>query len=272
MRAVRSVVALSAALTLAACGADQGPTAPSSEGIAQLSNASSLVTADGTDPGWAPPRPPRSTVVNQPPLPFARAAKLAVCHQTGNGSYRLISISDKVWNGHQRHGDASPGEAVPGMNAHTFDDACVPEPSDPPGCDAVTGDWLGTYSWDCGGDATGTTDIFFVLTDQCDGLITGTVDYMGGTSSVQGARYIDAVYGDFWIDDGTVDPEGTDVQLYWDGSPGSFVNNEFSGGLLGDGISISGITMNGDSYAGCSHPTGGPTIGSGTFSIVRVGS
>ena len=277
MRGVLTVVALSAALALAACGSDQGPTAPSSASIAQqASAASSQVTGDGTDPAPAAPRPPRSIMVNQPSLPLARAAKLAVCHQTGNGSYRLISISDKGWNGHQRHGDASPGEAVPGMNEYTFDDACVPEPSDPPGCDAVTGDWLGTYSWDCGGDlATGTTDIFFVLTDQCNGRITGTVEYMGGASTVTGWRFSEVTYDPWGIIDGTVAVGGNHVSLRWDASPGNFVNQQFSGEIASGGDTMSGITLNGDTPAfpgteGCSHGDGAP--GSGTFSIFRLGS
>ena len=59
-------------------------------------------------------------------LPGAHAAsvKVDVCHSEGNGSFHLISISDKAVPAHRRHGDALPGEGVPGAPGNEFDEFC----------------------------------------------------------------------------------------------------------------------------------------------------
>ncbi len=59
-------------------------------------------------------------------LPGAHAAsvKVDVCHSEGNGSFHLINISDKAVPAHRRHGDALPGEGVPGAPGTEFDEFC----------------------------------------------------------------------------------------------------------------------------------------------------
>jgi hypothetical protein len=54
----------------------------------------------------------------------ASAVKVDVCHRRGNGSYILINISENALAAHVAHGDASPGEPVPGMEGKQFDEAC----------------------------------------------------------------------------------------------------------------------------------------------------
>jgi hypothetical protein len=54
----------------------------------------------------------------------AGGIKVDVCHNEGNGTYHLINISDNAFDSHVAHGDASPGEAVPGMTGFEFDEAC----------------------------------------------------------------------------------------------------------------------------------------------------
>jgi hypothetical protein len=50
--------------------------------------------------------------------------KVELCHQTGNGSYHLISVDVSAEPAHRAHGDAKVGEAVPGGSG-TFAAGCV---------------------------------------------------------------------------------------------------------------------------------------------------
>lgn len=61
----------------------------------------------------------------------APAEKVDVCHLEGNGSYHLINISDNAYPAHVEHGDASPGEAVPGMPGFKFAEDCSFVPAGP---------------------------------------------------------------------------------------------------------------------------------------------
>ena len=54
----------------------------------------------------------------------AGGEKVDVCHNEGNGTFHLINISDNAFPAHVEHGDASPGEMVPGMEGKKFDEAC----------------------------------------------------------------------------------------------------------------------------------------------------
>lgn len=52
------------------------------------------------------------------------AAKVSLCHSTGNGSYHLITVSDNAEPAHRNHGDAKVGEPVPGQTLKVFDQTC----------------------------------------------------------------------------------------------------------------------------------------------------
>jgi hypothetical protein len=54
----------------------------------------------------------------------APAAKVDVCHREGNGSFHLINVSENALSAHLAHGDALPGDPVPGMEGKKFDEAC----------------------------------------------------------------------------------------------------------------------------------------------------
>lgn len=54
----------------------------------------------------------------------APAEKVDVCHSEGNGSYHKISVSPNAVPAHTDHGDALPGEPVPGMEGYEFDEDC----------------------------------------------------------------------------------------------------------------------------------------------------
>ena len=52
----------------------------------------------------------------------ASAGKMDVCHREGNGSFHLINVSENAVPAHLYHGDALPGETVPGMEGKKFDE------------------------------------------------------------------------------------------------------------------------------------------------------
>ncbi len=52
------------------------------------------------------------------------ARKVQLCHATGNGSYHMIEVSVSAEQAHRAHGDARPGEAVPGSPGFVFTASC----------------------------------------------------------------------------------------------------------------------------------------------------
>jgi hypothetical protein len=52
----------------------------------------------------------------------AASPKVDVCHREGNGSFNLINIAYQAVQAHRAHGDALPGETVPGNPGYIFDD------------------------------------------------------------------------------------------------------------------------------------------------------
>jgi hypothetical protein len=56
-----------------------------------------------------------------------RTHRVNVCHRRDGQGYILISVADAAYNTHIAHGDAGPGEEVPGTDGtYRFDDSCVP--------------------------------------------------------------------------------------------------------------------------------------------------
>lgn len=61
-----------------------------------------------------------ATIVNE-----VRAdASVTLCHKEGNGSFHKITVNVSAEPAHRDHGDAKPGEKVPGTQNQTFDDNC----------------------------------------------------------------------------------------------------------------------------------------------------
>lgn len=56
---------------------------------------------------------------------FAQARKADVCHAIGNGAFKNLSISLNAVSAHRAHGDALPGEGVPGRPGYAFDANCA---------------------------------------------------------------------------------------------------------------------------------------------------
>ena len=52
-------------------------------------------------------------------------SKVQLCHRTGNGSYHLIEVGVTAEPAHRAHGDARPGEAVPGQPGRVFSPSCA---------------------------------------------------------------------------------------------------------------------------------------------------
>lgn len=51
--------------------------------------------------------------------------KVDICHNNGNGSYTLLTIKSNTLQTHLSHGDAAPGEAVPGQVGMVFSSNCL---------------------------------------------------------------------------------------------------------------------------------------------------
>lgn len=51
--------------------------------------------------------------------------KVSLCHRTGAGFYVLISVSVDAEPAHRAHGDARPGQAVPGQAGKVFSASCA---------------------------------------------------------------------------------------------------------------------------------------------------
>ena len=68
---------------------------------------------------------PASLDIAGAPL-LAKKSRVAVCHRTGQGDYRLIEVSESALPAHLGHGDAQPGSDVPDAAGFEFDDACAP--------------------------------------------------------------------------------------------------------------------------------------------------
>jgi hypothetical protein len=58
---------------------------------------------------------------------MARQPNVEICHINGNGTYRLIAVAAPAVPAHMAHGDAQPGDPVPGHPGHVFDGACGPQ-------------------------------------------------------------------------------------------------------------------------------------------------
>jgi hypothetical protein len=58
----------------------------------------------------------------------AKPERVDVCHLDELGAWQLRSVPavGRAVDAHLRHGDALPGETVPGMTSYTFDESCTP--------------------------------------------------------------------------------------------------------------------------------------------------
>jgi len=73
-----------------------------------------LLTASAVVVGWL-----------HPALSTAASPKVDVCHREGNGRFQLITVAYQAVSAHRAHGDALPGEPVPGNPGARFDATCA---------------------------------------------------------------------------------------------------------------------------------------------------
>ena len=60
-----------------------------------------------------------------PATALAGGEKVAVCHlDADTGTFHLITVSDSAFPAHVAHGDASPGDPVPGKEGYEFGPSC----------------------------------------------------------------------------------------------------------------------------------------------------
>ena len=84
--------------------------------VAQLSNVAQdefievQVQVNGTS----------ATILNE----TRSSGKVTLCHREGTGEYHLIDVSVNAEPAHRAHGDAKPGEPVPGTQRQVFDANC----------------------------------------------------------------------------------------------------------------------------------------------------
>lgn len=57
-------------------------------------------------------------------LSDARSRKVSLCHRDDTGGYQLINVGEPAESAHRGHGDARPGEPVPGRPGQNFDSNC----------------------------------------------------------------------------------------------------------------------------------------------------
>lgn len=53
-----------------------------------------------------------------------------VCH-AGDSGWEIVNIAEPAFDAHIEHGDAFPGDPVPGQPNHTFDSSCTPVDTEP---------------------------------------------------------------------------------------------------------------------------------------------
>ena len=130
------------------------------------------------------------------------APKVDVCHLTGTGSYVKINISENAFQTHLDHGDASPGDLVPGVPGKMFADDCS--------LVDANANMAGTWRGESG--ITGSMGYWFnmSLSQDSAGNVTGTVNYdIGITRTVTGQ--ISGYEFTFTTHDNPSDP----TQAYW---------------------------------------------------------
>jgi hypothetical protein len=69
-----------------------------------------------------------AAVFLMPAVASAEAVKVDVCHLNAIGEWQVNSLPEngRAVQAHLNHGDALPGDPVPDMAGHTFNNACVP--------------------------------------------------------------------------------------------------------------------------------------------------
>ncbi|NIQ52394.1 MAG: hypothetical protein GWN71_02715, partial [Gammaproteobacteria bacterium] len=180
-------------------------------------------------------------------------SKVDVCHVDEDGAYRLITIAEAAYVTHLGHGDASPGDAVPGMPGQVFGPDCEPEAYALSGYGIVTsGDVL---NYGDGGWAGWSVPSGVVL--------GGGFRLTGGPAAVSAPGTPGSAWPHYTFGAGEYGWVVRDAQD-GAGSPGSAVYAVFAGEPMGYEIVTSSALAFGDGgYGGWSCPAGKVALGGG---------
>ena len=166
----------------------------------------------------------------------APAPKVDVCHYDAEyGIYKLINISENAFPAHLDHGDASPGDLVPGMPNKMFGADCSLLDVNA----NVAGTWMGAS-----GRAGNLAYPFYMYLNQdAAGYVTGTIYYYNHninrtvTGSVAGNDFTFRTHANpsdptqaYWADCSpcTVSTDGTYFHGYGYDSGGTYVEFQAS--------------------------------------------
>ena len=99
--------------------------------VAACSGSVTSPSVDGRGLGAETGAVPLAATGAGSPVRLAGQLKSDVCHRTeGINEFILINIADPAVESHIAHGDAKPGDPVPGMEPSTFGPACEIEDED----------------------------------------------------------------------------------------------------------------------------------------------
>ena len=144
----------------------------------------------------------------------APAPKVDVCHLTDTGAYVKINVSENALPAHVEHGDASPGELVPGVPGKKFADDCTLVDANA----NVAGTWCGQSGYE------GVMGYLFTMTlsQDSNGAVTGQINYDNGALRSVSGQVTGNLFtfitsgGSYWADckDCTVTVDGNSFHGY----------------------------------------------------------
>ncbi len=124
---------MATALWTSACDNGRSPTAPE---IPTVNDSATSATASGESSAEQQPAEgeEESTAVSDE----ARVARTTICHLTGNGGFRLISVAPPALPAHMAHGDAMPGTNGLDDNCASTGPGATPTATQIPGSGTAT--------------------------------------------------------------------------------------------------------------------------------------
>lgn len=93
-------------------------------GVAAAGQYSTIGSVSATGSGTTVTASDRSHYYGGPPQTSGDGQVVQLCHRTGAGFYVPLTVSVDAEPAHRAHGDAQPGEAVPGMTGKIFAANC----------------------------------------------------------------------------------------------------------------------------------------------------
>lgn len=133
--------------------------------------------------------------------------KATVCHR-GDSGWELISVSAKAVDAHVRHGDAAPGDPVPGAEGQVFDETCTPQAAS-------------RQTWGCYSEA-GKPDLYIAALgiEDAIGFFTSTDGSCTGfRGSGTGVRADDSAAADVGCDSLVGRPSALRIADVWTSAP-----------------------------------------------------